>query len=232
MAEPKAESFAEKNMADEHHEAEPAIAWNARDYAPLPGVPDEMVDAAGNVRPVWQPFVNALSGMTASELSERFARADRYLRDAGVFYRAYDGQDDTRAWPFSHIPIIIDDNEWQELADGLKQRADLLEAMMADFYSDNRLVSEGFIPPPSSPPTASSCGRSSASIRPAAITCISYRLKSGAARTANGGCWPIARRPPPAPVLRWKTALPHHAPFPVFTATCMCVAWQPFRRVP
>ncbi|PRX07317.1 UNVERIFIED_ORG: putative circularly permuted ATP-grasp superfamily protein [Martelella mediterranea] len=147
MAEPKADTSAEKHMADEDHEAEPAIAWNARDYVPLSDVPDEMVDAEGKVRPVWQPFVNALSGMTASELSERFARADRYLRDAGVFYRAYDGQDDTRAWPFSHIPVIIDDNEWQELADGLKQRADLLEAMMADFYGENRLVSEGFIPP-------------------------------------------------------------------------------------
>ncbi|WP_174803877.1 circularly permuted type 2 ATP-grasp protein [Martelella limonii] len=123
------------------------MAWNAGNYKPLPGVPDEMVDASGKVRPIWQPFVNALSGMTADELAERFSRADRYLRDAGVFYRAYDGQDDTRAWPFSHIPVIIDDNEWQELAEGLKQRADLLEAMMADFYGDNRLVAEGFIPP-------------------------------------------------------------------------------------
>ncbi|WP_045684573.1 circularly permuted type 2 ATP-grasp protein [Martelella endophytica] len=117
------------------------------DYKPLPGVPDEMVDADGNVRPVWKAFLNAASGLKAADLAERFARADRYLRDAGVFYRAYDGQDDARAWPFSHIPVIIDDKEWQGLAEGLKQRADLLEAMMADFYGENRLVAEGFIPP-------------------------------------------------------------------------------------
>ena len=147
MAETRAAQAAEQNSADEAMEAEPAIAWNARGYEPIPGVPDEMVDAAGNVRPVWQPFLKALSGLTASDLAERFARADRYLRDAGVFYRAYDGQDDTRAWPFSHIPVIIDDGEWQALAEGLKQRADLLEAMMADFYGENRLVGEGFIPP-------------------------------------------------------------------------------------
>ena len=147
MAEAKAEHSAERHRVEQDSEAEPAIAWNAGNYAPLPGIPDEMVDAEGKVRPVWQPFVNALSGMTTDELAERFSRADRYLRDAGVFYRAYDGQDDTRAWPFSHIPVIIDDDEWQELAEGLKQRADLLEAMMADFYGDNRLVAEGFIPP-------------------------------------------------------------------------------------
>ncbi|TCT37856.1 circularly permuted type 2 ATP-grasp protein [Martelella mediterranea] len=147
MVRNRADLSADLDIADEAAEAEPAIAWNARDYKPLPGVPDEMMDAAGDVRPVWKPFLNTLSGMTSDDLAERFARADRYLRDAGVFYRAYDGQDETRSWPFSHIPVIIDDKEWQSLAEGLRQRADLLEAMMADFYGENQLVSEGFVPP-------------------------------------------------------------------------------------
>jgi uncharacterized circularly permuted ATP-grasp superfamily protein/uncharacterized alpha-E superfamily protein len=117
-------------------------------YRALAGAADEMLDSKGNVRPVWQPFVSAIETMDEEELDERFARADRYLRDAGVFYRAYgSGGSSERAWPFSHIPVLISDAEWQVLADGLVQRANLLEAVVADIYSENRLVQEGFLPP-------------------------------------------------------------------------------------
>jgi uncharacterized circularly permuted ATP-grasp superfamily protein len=61
----------------------------ADDYRTLPGVADEMLDGHGNIRPVWQNFVNAINKMGQDELHERFARADRYLRDAGVFYRLW-----------------------------------------------------------------------------------------------------------------------------------------------
>ncbi|MDX3924461.1 MAG: circularly permuted type 2 ATP-grasp protein [Shinella sp.] len=118
-------------------------------YAPLPGIADEMVDMHGSVRPVWQPFLSALSRMDEGELGNRFARADRYLRDAGVFYRAYGGKDAAgeRAWPLSHIPVLIDESEWEGLARGLTQRANLLEMIIADLYGPNRLVAESFLPP-------------------------------------------------------------------------------------
>ncbi len=117
-------------------------------YRALAGAADEMIDTQGKVRPVWQPFVSAIETMDERELDERFARADRYLRDAGVFYRAYGaGGSSERAWPFSHIPVLISEAEWQVLADGLVQRADLLEAIVSDIYSENRLVQEGFLPP-------------------------------------------------------------------------------------
>ncbi|WP_420839846.1 circularly permuted type 2 ATP-grasp protein [Allorhizobium sonneratiae] len=128
--------------------AAPAPALG-EDYRALPGIADEMLDAEGHIRPVWQSFVTAINHMGPEELHERFARADRYLRDAGVFYRAYDGavSSSERAWPFSHIPVLISDAEWQVLSDGLVQRAELLEQVVADIYSDNRLVREGYLPP-------------------------------------------------------------------------------------
>lgn len=117
-------------------------------YAPLPGIADEMVDNNGAIRPVWQRFLAGFGAIPEKELTERFARADRYLRDAGVFYRAY-GSKGTgeRSWPLSHIPVLIDEREWQALSAGLVQRADLLEAIVADIYGDNKLVDEGFLPP-------------------------------------------------------------------------------------
>lgn len=117
-------------------------------YRALPGVADEMLDSTGNIRPVWRHLVSAIDRMPENELHERFAKADRYLRDAGVFYRAYASAGSIeRAWPFSHIPVLIAEREWQVLAAGLVQRADLLEAITADIYGDNRLVQEGYIPP-------------------------------------------------------------------------------------
>src|ERR1700748_90483 len=117
-------------------------------YCPLPGIADEMVDNNNAVRPVWQNLLAALSRMSEKELHDRFARADRYLRDAGVFYRDYGSKGASeRSWPISHIPVLVDEREWKVLSEGLVQRADLLEKIIADIYGEGRLVQEGFIPP-------------------------------------------------------------------------------------
>ena len=117
-------------------------------YSALPGIADEMLDNRGAVRPVWRPLLDALGRMSEKELQERFARADRYLRDAGVFYRAYGAKGvSERNWPISHIPVLIDEREWKTLSEGLTQRAELLERIVADLYGSNQLVSQGFLPP-------------------------------------------------------------------------------------
>lgn len=60
-----------------------------------------MLDTNGKVRPVWKNLLGALSRMSERELHERFARTDRYLRDAGVFYRDYGKGSSERNWPIS-----------------------------------------------------------------------------------------------------------------------------------
>ncbi|WP_298964533.1 circularly permuted type 2 ATP-grasp protein [uncultured Roseibium sp.] len=116
-------------------------------YRPFPGVSDELLNPQGNVRPVWRPFLNHLSSLTSEEISDRFARGNQYLNDAGVYFRQY-GQEgaNEREWPLSHIPVVISEDDWQVIAEGLVQRAELLEQVVADLYGDNRLVSEGFLP--------------------------------------------------------------------------------------
>src|SRR5215472_11312050 len=109
-------------------------------YRPLPGVFDEMMDANGRVRAHWQPFLAMLGGLGSDEINRRFAAADRYLRDSGVFYRVYeDAAGIERPWPLSHIPLIIEPGEWRELEAGLIQRAELLEAVLADAYGSANL---------------------------------------------------------------------------------------------
>lgn len=108
---------------------------------------DEMVLPDGTVKPVWASFFDHLSRLSPDELGKRFLRGDQYLRDAGVLYRQYDETLSTeREWPLSHIPVIIGEDEWQVISDGLIERADLLEYILQDFYSDNTLVASGQLP--------------------------------------------------------------------------------------
>jgi len=116
-------------------------------YRPLAGIHDEMMDGDGRVRAHWQPFLAALAALGGDEISRRFAAADRYLRDSGVFYRVYeDAAGIERPWPLSHIPLIIDAGEWRQLEAGLVQRAELLEAVLADSYGPGTLTRDGRLP--------------------------------------------------------------------------------------
>src|SRR5262245_20817860 len=116
-------------------------------YRPLPGIHDEMMDAAGEVRPHWQPFLDMLGGLGVEEVNRRFAAADRYLRNSGAFYRVYqDPAGAERPWPLSHLPLIIAASDWEALRAGLIQRAGLLEAVLADVYGGANLVRDGQLP--------------------------------------------------------------------------------------
>ncbi len=116
-------------------------------YRPLSGIFDEMVDREGRVRPHWQPLLALLAGLGGSEIGRRFAAADRHLHESGVFYRVYeDAAGAERPWPLSHVPLLIAASDWQVLEGALIQRAELLEAVLADAYGPARLVREGRLP--------------------------------------------------------------------------------------
>ncbi|QPM88813.1 circularly permuted type 2 ATP-grasp protein [Pseudooceanicola algae] len=141
-------SSGEPSRASARARAPDRLAALLADYRPLPGVADELMDRQGNIRPVWQPFLQQLAGLSEDDLAQSQARGSQYLRDAGVFFRHYgpeDSQED-RDWPLGHLPLLIDSAEWQRIASGLVERADLLERMMQDFYGPNTLTERGIIP--------------------------------------------------------------------------------------
>jgi uncharacterized circularly permuted ATP-grasp superfamily protein len=116
-------------------------------YRPLPNIFDEMMDDDGRVRAYWQPLLSMLSGSGGDEINRRFAAADRYLRDSGVFYRVYeDPAGAERPWPLSHVPLLIEPSEWKQLEAGLIQRATLLEAVLADAYGPAQFIRDGRLP--------------------------------------------------------------------------------------
>jgi uncharacterized circularly permuted ATP-grasp superfamily protein/uncharacterized alpha-E superfamily protein len=121
------------------------VAQWMRDYARLPGIPDEYLSQDGTPRAVWTRFLDSFTGLGPAEIERRFGAADRHLREAGVTYRA-PGESDDRLWPLSHLPLLIDEADWQQLSDGIAQRAQLLELVLRDLYGEGRLVAEGAIP--------------------------------------------------------------------------------------
>jgi uncharacterized circularly permuted ATP-grasp superfamily protein/uncharacterized alpha-E superfamily protein len=121
------------------------LAALAADYKPLEGIPDEFIGADGRPRAHWLRYLNSLTDLGADDIGRRFATADRNIRDAGVSYRVY-GDSSERAWPLSHVPLLIEAGEWREIARGIEQRARLMELVLADVYGEGALISSGDLP--------------------------------------------------------------------------------------
>ncbi len=115
------------------------------DYQPFVDAPDELAPPHGSTPEAWLRFLRAVAAYPEGEFAERFALANRHIRDAGVSHRIY-GEDSERIWPLSPMPLILAEKEWAEIAAGVEQRASLLEAVLGDLYGEGRLISEGHLP--------------------------------------------------------------------------------------
>ena len=83
------------------------MAQWTRDYARLPGIPDEYIGPDGAPRAAWSRFFDAFAALSPADIERRFASADRHLREAVVSYRAA-GDTSDLLWPLSHLSMIID----------------------------------------------------------------------------------------------------------------------------
>jgi uncharacterized circularly permuted ATP-grasp superfamily protein/uncharacterized alpha-E superfamily protein len=133
------------NRTKEDLDAAGRVAKLASGYTPLPGIPDEFIGTDGRPRAHWLRFLDKLMEFSAADMNRRFATADRHIRDTGVSYRAY-GDTSERAWPLSHVPLLIEGGEWREIARGIEQRARLMELVLADIYGEGRLIAAGDLP--------------------------------------------------------------------------------------
>ena len=128
-------------------EASELVAQWLAHYRPLRGAYDEMVDADGNLRPHWHDLIAALASLGGEELARRFAAADRYLSESGMFYRVYEDKAGAeRGWPLTPIPLVIAPNEWEGIAKALAERAQLIEAVISDIYGAGTLFRDNRLP--------------------------------------------------------------------------------------
>ncbi len=114
-------------------------------YQPVPGVPDELLDANGRPRAHWVTLLDGLASMGDEDIEHRFAAAGRRINDMGVTYRV-PGESGERAWPLSRLPLLLTEAEWSDIAEGVAQRAELLDRILADIYGEGRLIADGALP--------------------------------------------------------------------------------------
>jgi uncharacterized circularly permuted ATP-grasp superfamily protein/uncharacterized alpha-E superfamily protein len=118
-------------------------------YSAEPGRYDELLDAAGELRPHWRSLIDRITGVDARASSRRALDLTRRLIvENGVTYNVYaDPQGADRPWALDPIPLILTGAEWRTIQSGLAQRVRLLNALLADLYGPQRLLAEGIVPP-------------------------------------------------------------------------------------
>ena len=95
----------------------------------------------------WTGFFNFLGADGFQDLTRRNANLQRQIRDNGVTYNVYaDADGPQRPWSLDLFPLIITPQDWQQINTGVRQRARLLNHVMADVYGPQTLLSRGLLP--------------------------------------------------------------------------------------
>jgi len=109
---------------------------------------NEVFAADGVIHPHWQRFASTLQAMTAEQMQTRADLVAQQIHENGVTYNVYgDAQGLNRPWRLGTIPNLIPFDEWQVLAEGIAQRAKLLNAILVDIYGEQSLIKNGLLPP-------------------------------------------------------------------------------------
>lgn len=122
----------------------PALAW------------DELRDAGGRLRAVWQRFFEGAGwseGAGAAQ-AERLRNAiAQQIRADGVTQNIVEAAGDgaprraQRPWSLEALPHLIEPADWARIEAGAVQRARLLGRMLADVYGPQRLLHQALLPP-------------------------------------------------------------------------------------
>jgi uncharacterized circularly permuted ATP-grasp superfamily protein/uncharacterized alpha-E superfamily protein len=120
----------------------------ARTY-PRPGSGyDELLDERGLVRAHYRQLLAQLDALGHDELDRRWEKARQLLHDNGVSYNVYgDPKGMERPWQLSPLPVVLAPAEHQRIDAGIRQRARLLEALLADLYGPQRTLLDRLLPP-------------------------------------------------------------------------------------
>jgi uncharacterized circularly permuted ATP-grasp superfamily protein/uncharacterized alpha-E superfamily protein len=108
---------------------------------------DELRDAQGLPRDIWQRFFGMLGEDGIARLDHGLAAVAQQVRDNDISYNVYADNGAPRAWSLDLLPFIIDEKEWAVIAAGVAQRARLLNAILSDLYGQQTLLRDGLLPP-------------------------------------------------------------------------------------
>lgn len=130
---------------------------------------DEFAGPRGTVRDGWAGLATGLQTFLADDLRRAQWEVARLLEDDGVTYTPGPASAVTFAdavatppgrpakpspltepepWRLDPLPLLLPEREWSGLEAGVVQRAELLDAIVADLYGSQRLLATGQLPVP------------------------------------------------------------------------------------
>ncbi|KYH44442.1 circularly permuted type 2 ATP-grasp protein [Branchiibius sp. NY16-3462-2] len=103
-----------------------------------------LVDA--NLRDGNEALAQRVDALGVNGLRARRATVRRAIEDDGITYGGAPGSTRAGRWRLDPLPTILAGSEWQRLEAGLAERAQLLDEILTDLYTDQRLIATGVIP--------------------------------------------------------------------------------------
>jgi len=162
-------------------------------YRRTPGLFDECLTAAGEVRPHYAGFLESLGQTGPAELKRRWENSRRLVHEQGITYNVYgDVRGMERPWQLDPVPLVIGPEEWRGLESALIQRATLINRILADCYGPQDLIRSGWLPPAlvfAQPDFQRACH----GIRPARDKFLSF-YAADLARSPDGRWWVTSDR--------------------------------------
>ncbi len=116
-------------------------------YRPKGGY-DEAFEPDGTVRPEYRRVVEHFRSIDIDEVRLIEAHVNEEFLRQGITFTVYGEEAGTeRTWPMDLFPRLIAAAEWEQVADGLKQRVAALNAFLADLYDgEAAAVNENIVP--------------------------------------------------------------------------------------
>jgi len=119
-------------------------SWKA--YDPT-GCYDELISTPGNARAPAKKLISYLKTLSPEDMEIRRNAAEATIQAMGVSFTVYTDEGNIdRSWPFDIIPRVISKRQWDQTAEGLKQRLQALNLFIDDLYHDQKIIKDGIIP--------------------------------------------------------------------------------------
>jgi len=113
-----------------------AVCWN------------EATDAEGRVRPHWNKLWNEIQHWSLDRRVSLTTAAHRQIEELGTTFNVFsDAGGAGQPYELDPIPLLVSGSEWTRVSAGLAQRARLLDAVLADLYGSQSLLTDGLVPP-------------------------------------------------------------------------------------
>jgi uncharacterized circularly permuted ATP-grasp superfamily protein len=113
----------------------------------ISGLYNEMFAADRSVRAHYAAFAEWLAETPPARIAQNRHAADLLFHRVGITFAVYGEASGTeRLIPFDIVPHVIQGEEWQRVARGLKQRVTALNRFLHDIYHAQEIVQAGKIP--------------------------------------------------------------------------------------